>query len=208
MSLQIPEPRSKPPEATPLEYVVVRAVHPTWLNLQLPKEVAQLIQYDPREVRTHRPPGRGISFFARGPGVVRVVASYPARDIVPLETVRNRYIAPARVSKKLLFNLPALVLRHLGITTQVRGPNGAKATDDGVVWFVPAPEYFEFRAQERSPKGWNGPSPGGFAHVYLARSVVPLGPGLDDLSTLESRIESEEWRPRFEALGMAPRSRR
>jgi hypothetical protein len=191
-----------------LEYAIVHVVHPEWLSLQLPKRVAALIQYDTRDLRDRRAPGRGISFFTRGPGIVRVVASYPARDIVPVETVRNRYIAPARVSKKLLFSLPAPVQRHLGLATQVRGPNGARATDDGIVWFAPAPEYFEFRAQERSPKGWNGPSPGGFAHVYIARSVVPLVPDLDELTALENRIESEDWRPRFEALGLGRRNRR
>ena len=191
-----------------MEYVVVRALHPTWLAVQLPTEVADLIRFDPRESRELRTPGRGISFLTRGPGIVRVVASYAAREILPVETVRNRFIAPARVSERLLFNLPAPVVRHLGLTTEPRGPSGAKATDDGIIWFVPAPEYYEFRAHERTPKGWNGPSPGGFAHVYLARSVLPIGPSFDALSSLESRIEHEEWRPRFEALAQLPRSRR
>ena len=191
-----------------MEYVVVRALHPTWLNVQLPTEVANLIQFHPREVRDLRSPGRGISFLARGPGIVRVVASYSAREIIPVETVRNRFIAPARVSEKLLFNLPAPVIRHLGLTTQVRGEAGARATDDGIIFFAPAPEYYEFRAHERSPKGWSGPSPGGFAHVYLARSILPLGPGFDALAALEARIEVEEWRPRMEALVTASRGRR
>lgn len=191
-----------------MEYVVVRALHPTWLAVQLPTEVAELIQFDPRTVRDLRSPGRGISFLVRGPGIVRVVASYAAREIIPVETVRNRFIAPARVSERLLFNLPAPVVRHLGLTTQARGPAGAKATDDGILWFVPAPEYYEFRAHERSPKGWSGPSPGGFAHVYLARSLLPMGPAFDGLNALESRIESEEWRPRIEALAQVGRGRR
>src|SRR5579859_1629792 len=99
MRVQIDRP---PFSGRPMEYVVVRALHPTWLNVQLPTEVANLIQFNPREVRDLRSPGRGISFLARGPGIVRVVASYAAREIIPVETVRNRFIAPARVSEKLL----------------------------------------------------------------------------------------------------------
>lgn len=191
-----------------MEYVVLRAVHPTWLAAQLPAEVATLIQFDPKAVRELRSPSRGLSFLARGPGIVRVVGSYASREIVPVETVRNRFIAPARVSERLLFNLPAAVVRHLGLRTELRPPAGAKATDDGLIWFVPAPEYYEFRALERSPRGWGGPSPGGFAHVYLARSVLPLGPAFDQLAPLEARIETEDWRPRLEALAPTSRGRR
>jgi len=188
-----------------MEYVVVRAVHPTYLSVQLPVEVAELIQFRPDDVRELRSPARGISFLARGPGIVRVVASYAAGELLGLETIRNRYIAPARVSSKFLFSLPAQVVDHLGLRTRTRGPSGVKATDDGLLWFVPAPEYYEFRARERTPKGWTGPSTGGFAHVYLTRSVLPLGPGFDALAALEDRVESEEWRPRIEALSHAGR---
>ncbi|MGI0131794.1 MAG: hypothetical protein ACREDK_01665 [Thermoplasmata archaeon] len=180
-----------------MEYVILRAAHPTWLTLQLPNEVAQLIQYDPDEVRDLRSPGRGIAFLARGPGIVRVVASFRAPEILAIETVRNRFIAPARLTDKLVFNLPAPVVRHLGLQTSPRGPNDVRATDDSILWFLPAPEYYEFRARERSGKGWTGPSPGGFAHVYLTRSLLPFAP---ELSDLEARIEAEEWRPRVEAL--------
>ena len=191
-----------------MEYVVLRAIHPTWLAVQLPTDIAAMIQFDPKDVRGLRSPARGIAFFARGPGIVRIAASYAAREILPVETVFNRYISSARVSDRLLFNLPAPVVRHLGLTTQPRGPMGTKATDDSVVWFAPAPEYYEFRARERSPKGWTGPSPGGFAHVYLARSMLPMGPGFDALDELERRIEAEEWRPRIEALSPGARGRR
>ena len=188
-----------------MEYVVLKAAHPTWLTLQLPNEVAQLIQYDPNEVRDLRAPGRGIAFLARGPGIVRVVASFRAPEILAIETVRNRFIAPARLTDKLVFNLPIPVVRHLGLQTQPRGPNETRATDDSILWFLPAPEYYEFRARERSEKGWNGPSPGGFAHVYLSKSLVPFPPELGDL---EARIEAEEWRPRVEALQRPARPRR
>ena len=191
-----------------MEYVALRAFHPTWLAAQLPTEVAELIEYRPNEVRDLRSPGRGIAFLARGPGVVRVVASYAAREILAVETVRNRYIAPARVSEKLLFNIPGAVVRYLGVQTAPRGPEGTKATDDTLLWFLPAPEYYEYRARERSSKGYTGPSPGGFAHVYLAKSLLPMDHGLEELTGFETRIESEEWRPRIEALQRVGRGRK
>jgi hypothetical protein len=183
-----------------MEYVVVRALHPTYLSVQLPVEVAELIQFRPGDVQGMRSPARGISFLARGPGIVRVVASFAAGELLGIETIRNRYVAPARVSSKFLFSLPAPVIEHLGLQTRLRGPSGVKATDDGIMWIVPAPEYYEFRARERTARGWNGPSTGGLAHVYLTRSVLPLGANFDALAALEDRVESEEWRPRIEAL--------
>ena len=156
-------------------------------------------------MRDLRNPGRGIAFLARGPGIVRIVASFRAPEILAVETIRNRFIAPARLTDKLVFNLPVPVIRHLGLQTQPRGPHGTRATDDSIIWFLPAPEYYEYRAGKRSEKGGNGPSPGGFAHVYLARSVVPFS---RELSDMEAHIESEEWRPRVEPLQRVPRGRK
>jgi hypothetical protein len=188
-----------------MEYVILKAVHPTWLVAQLPVEVAALLQYDPEEARDLRSPARGIAFLARGPGIVRVVSTLRAPEVVAVETVRNRFIASARLNEKLLFSLPAPVARHLGLQVTPRGPNEMRSTDDGVVWFLPAPEYYEYRAQERLGKPWSGPSPGGLTHLYLAKSVLPLSPELD---ALETRIESSEWRPRTEVLSRPPRGRR
>jgi hypothetical protein len=187
-----------------MEYVILRAAHPTWLNLQLPGDVAALIQYHPSELRELRNPSRSVAFLARGPGVVRVVASFRAREVLAVETVRNRYIAPAHLTEKLVFSLPGPVVRHLGLRVEPRGGSGARATDDAIIWFLPAPEYYEYRAQERSEKGWSGPSHGGFAHVYLAKSILPL---TRELSDLETRIEHEEWKPRLEAIERASRAR-
>ncbi len=188
-----------------MEYVVVRAVRPTWLNLQLPTEVATLIQYRPEELRGLRAPGRGIAFLARGPGVARVVATFRAGNVLAIETLHNRYIAPARLTEKLVFNLPEAVEEHLRLKIQRRGPNGLKSTDDALIWFMPAPEYYEFRAREWAEKEWTGPSGGPLAHVYLAKS---LGPFAEGLSELETRIEDVEWRPRLDALVRVPRARR
>lgn len=188
-----------------MEYVVLAAQHPRWLNLHLPNEVGELLQFQPSAVRDLRPPARGISFLARGPGIVRVVGSLTAAEVLPLETLRNRFIAPAAVSGKGIFNLPNAVARHLGIETALRGDPELRGTDDQVIWFLPAPEYYEFRAHQRAEKAWTGPSVGGFAHVYLSRGIVPMDP---ELAQLEGEIEAEEWHPRLEAIARAGRVHR
>ncbi|HYA10322.1 MAG TPA: hypothetical protein VEH10_01435 [Thermoplasmata archaeon] len=189
-----------------MEYVIVRATHPTWLTMQLPTEVAQLIRFDP-----HSEPGgtaaRSVSFLARGPGITRVIATYPAREALAVETVRDRLLATARPGERLLFTLPGPVASHLGLKVYSRG-NRVKGTDDSVVWFVPAPEYYEFRSIVESGKGWSGPSSGPFAHVYLARSLVPFPKELDSLAELEFRVEEDEWRPAVAALQHLGRGRR
>jgi hypothetical protein len=186
-----------------MEYVGLKTVHPTWLTLQLPNEVAELLLYDPEEALDPRVPGRGLAYLARGPGIVRVVPAYAARELLPIEIVRDRYLATAHPTTKLLQNLPQAVIQHLGVRIVSRGPRGARATDDELLWFLPAPEYYEFRARERASKPWAGPSTGGFAHVYLAKSVLPLPGEFPRLSELEAKIEAEEWSPRIDALGRA-----
>ena len=187
------------------EYVVLRAVHPTYLNLQMPREVGELLLYEAREDGPGRGPNRGLAFLARGPGVLRVVPSLRAGDFLPVESARGRYLANAALTEKLIFNLPEAVVQHLGLHVQRRSPKEAPFTDDGLVWFLPAPEYYEFRARQRQPKGWAGPTGGGIAHVYLARSVLPWGGPLEEI---ERRIDLEEWRPRQEALSRVGRPRR
>ena len=188
-----------------MEYVVLEAQHPKWLNLHLPNEVAELLQFKSAEVRDLRAPARGISFLSRGPGLVRAVGSLAAAELVPLETLRNRFIAPAAVTERGIFNLPQAVARHLGIQITPRAPSEVRATDDQLIWFLPAAEYYEFRAFQRVGRPWNGPSTGGFAHVYLRRAILPIEP---DLAAAEGAIEAEEWRPRLEALSRARRARR
>jgi hypothetical protein len=189
----------------PAEYVVLKALHPTYLNLQMPTEVGEVIQYDPAELRGLHAPAQGISFLTRGAGVVRVVPSFRAGAILPLETVRNRYLATARLSEKLVFNLPEAVILHLGLKVQTRTPRELRFTDDGLVWFLPAPEYYEYRARQRTGKGWRGPATGELAHVYLARSLIPWTAELEEI---ERRIDVEEWRPQLEAPGRGGRPRR
>jgi len=190
-----------------MEYVGLKTVHPTWLTLQLPNEVAELLRYDPEEASDPRVPGRGLAYLSRGPGIVRVVSAYAARELLPIEIVRDRYLATAHPTAKLLHNLPQGVIQHIGVRILQRGPKGARATDDELLWFLPAPEYYEFRSRERLGKEWTGPSTGGFAHVYLAKSVLPLPGEFPHLADLEARIEAEEWSPRIDALARTARSR-
>jgi hypothetical protein len=189
-----------------MEYVIVRAMHPTWLTMQLPAEVAELIGFHPEE-GLHREASRTISFLARGPGVARVIASYPAREALAVETVRNRLIASARPGDRHLFTLPSPVVQHLGLQVYPRGPR-LRGTDDSLLWFVPAPEYYEYRSVVEAGKRWAGPSGTPFAHVYVAKSLFPFPKELLQLAETEFRIEEEEWRPGVEALQRVGRGRR
>ncbi|MCI4327354.1 MAG: hypothetical protein L3K16_06955 [Thermoplasmata archaeon] len=189
-----------------MEYVVLATVRPTWLNLQLPSEVATLLLHNPDLARSSS--HRTLAFLGRGPGVVRVVSGAPAADVLPIEIVRGRFLAPALATEKGVFNLPLPVLQYLGLRTSPRPPRNARSTDDTLLWFLPAPEYYEFRAHEWSGRAWTGPTTGGLAHVYLARAVLPLPLDLAELGRSESLIEGEEWRPRAEALGRVVRPRR
>jgi hypothetical protein len=189
-----------------MEYVIVRAMHPTWLTMQLPAEVAELIGFHPEE-GPHREASRTISFLARGPGVARVIASYPAREALAVETVRNRLIASARPGDRHLFTLPSPVVQHLGLQVYSRGPR-LRGTDDALLWFVPAPEYYEYRSVVEAGKRWSGPSGTPFAHVYVAKSLFPFPKEFAQLAETEFRIEEEEWRPGVEALQRVGRGRR
>jgi hypothetical protein len=180
-----------------VEYVVLRAVHPTYLNLQFPVEAAEFIEFEVERTKELPPAARGIAFVARGPGVVRVVTTLGAGDLLPIEILRNRYLATALVSERLIFNLPEAVSHHLGLKVQTTREREGRFTDDGLLWFLPAPEYYEFRARQRTGKPWQGPTGAPMGHLYLARSVIPWGPELDQI---DRRIDTEEWRPRSEAL--------
>jgi len=189
-----------------MEYVIVRATHPTWLTMQLPAEVAELICFRP-ETGANREPSRTISFLARGPGVARVIAAHPAREALAIETVRNRLIASARPGERHLFTLPTPVVQHLGLHVFSRGPK-LRGTDDRILWFAPAPEYYEYQSVVEAGKSWSGPSGGPFARVYVMRSLFPFPKELSTLAELEYRIEEEEWRPAVEALQRVGRGRR
>ena len=189
-----------------MEYVILRATHPTWLTLQLPAEVADLLCFRP-ESGPHRDSSRTISFLGRGPGIVRVIASHPAREALAIETVRNRFIASARPGERHLFTLPTPVVQHLGLQVYSRGSK-LRATDDRIVWFVPAPEYYEYRSVVGAEKTWTGPTGGPFARVYVTKSLVPFPKELQSLAEAEYRVEEEEWGPAVEALQRVGRARR
>ncbi|HTW76158.1 MAG TPA: hypothetical protein VMG14_00125 [Thermoplasmata archaeon] len=190
-----------------MEYVLLRAVHPTWLTTQLPLEVAELLRY-PTPEGPDRDAARSVSFLARGPGIARVIAPPAAREALAVETVRGRLLASARPGDRHLFSLPTAVIRHLGLQVYSRGPRAGRGTDDRLVWFTPAPEYYEYRSVVESGRPWTGPSSGPFAHVYLARALVPFPREMAQLAELELRIEEEEWRPGIEALQRVGRSRK
>jgi hypothetical protein len=189
-----------------MEYVVVWASHPSWMTLQLPRDVAELIAYRP-EAGSQRDPSRTISFLARGTGVARVVATHPAREALAVETVRSRFLASARPGDRHVFTLPTAVVNHLGMRVTQRGPRAGRGSDDGLVWFVPAPEYYEFRAVADDGRPWSEPSNAPFAHVYLTRSLYPFPDAVAGLAALEAAIE-EEWRPAVRVLQRVGRPKR
>ena len=189
-----------------MEYVVVRAMHPTWLTLQLPTEVASLLRYDPGAPGSGEA-SRSISFLARGPGIARVIATHPGREALAVETVRSRLLATARPGDRLLFTLPTPLAQHLGLQVYARGPR-VRGTDDSLLWFVPAPEYYEFRSVTAAGHPWTGPSGSSMAHVYVAKSLIPLPRDLAGLAATENRIEETEWRPGVAALQRIGRPRR
>lgn len=189
-----------------MEYVVVWASHPSWMTLQLPRNVAELMGYRPEE-GVERDSSRTIAFLARGAGVARVVATHPAREALAVETVRSRFLASARPGDRHVFTLPTAVVSHLGLRVTQRGPRAGRGSDDGLVWLVPAPEYYEYRAVVDDGRTWTQPSNGPFAHVYLTRSLYPFAEALAGLSSLEEQIE-EEWRPAVRLLQRVGRPRR
>lgn len=189
-----------------MEYVIVRAMHPSWLTMQLPAEVSDLIGFRPED-GPDREASRTIAFLSRGPGVARVVASSPAREALAIETVRGRLIASARPGDRHLFTMPTPVVQHLGLRAYSRGPR-VRGTDDSLIWFLPAPEYYEYRSVVEAGKPWVGPTGSPFAHVYLAKSLFPFPGDLRQLAEVDFRIEEEEWRPGVEAFQRMGRSRR
>lgn len=191
-----------------MEYVGLSVSRPSWLNLSLPQEVADLLRLDPK-TSNGVDGGRSVSFLARGAGILRVVPTGAVREALAVETLRHRLVATARLTDKLLLNLPVRVAQHLRLETVVR-PSGARGTDDLLLWLVPAPEYYPFRRGPDVPKGAPAtvPPDAPLPHVYLVRSLLPVSREVGALPDLESRIEQEEWAPAVEALQKVGRGRR
>ncbi len=188
-----------------MEYVVVWASHPSWMTLQFPRDVAELLDFRPED-GPERDARRSISFLARGPGVARVVATHPAREALAVETVRSRFLATVRPGERHVFSLPNALVAHLGLRMMQRGPRAGRGSDDGLVWLVPAPEYYEYRSVKDAGRPWTAPSSGPFARVYVTRSLYPFPAAVGGLEALETAIE-EEWRPAIRLLQKVARPR-
>jgi hypothetical protein len=195
------------PAHSPMEFVIIWASHPSWLTLQLPKDVGELIGYRPEEGSQHDA-SRTVSFLARGPQVARVVATHRAREVLAIETVRGRLIASARPGDRRIFTLPNALTEYLGLRVLQRGPRAGRGTGDGLVWFAPAPDFYEYRAVADEGKPYGGPSSGPFAPVYVTHALYPFPSGMTDLSEREKRIEETEWRPAIRWMGKVARARR
>lgn len=183
-----------------MEYVILRAVHPSRLITQLPREVAELLGF-PLGGPIGRTDSRSISFLGRGDGLVRVVATYPVREAIALESIRGSLLGSAQFGEKFIFNLPATVLVHLGVQVRISEDRPGRGTADSLLWLLPAPEYYQYRADTGEGKAWTGPlDESDLAHIYLVRSHVPLPKGLSDLYERDREIESQEWAPSLRAL--------
>jgi hypothetical protein len=131
-------------------WVVVRSTHPSRCTLQVPGEVAKVIG-----LRLDlAPPGNGLVFLDRGPGLLRVVATADPSPSINEKMVKGGWIAVATPSKKGVFNLPKKVARHLGICTVSLGPGKGRGTDDQVMWAMPEGQYYAMRRGERIADPW------------------------------------------------------
>lgn len=183
-----------------MEYVVLRAVHPSRLVTQLPREVADLLGF-PTRVPLGPTDSRSISFLGRGEGLIRVVASYPVREAIALESIRGTLLGSAQFGEKFIFSLPAAVLHHLSMEMKPPGSRGGRATQDSMIWFLPAPEYYLYRSATADGSPWeNSPGSEELPHIYLARSRLPLPPGWSDLYERDCEIESRVWAPSLHVL--------
>ena len=153
------------------DWVILRAVHPSWCTAQLPSEVADLLGCRPEDLEGLQRPGRAIAFLDRGPGTLRVIGTQRSAEVLAREMAQNRVVGVAQLTGKLVFNLPDDVERHLSIATYSRGEHGARGTDDTIVWFLPKGEYYEYREATRTGGPFRGLRAGQIPHVYLARSL-------------------------------------
>ena len=191
-----------------MEYVALRSSHPTWLTMQLPSDAVELLKF--RSPSPHAPvDGTGsITFVARGPGIARAIATHLSREALAVESVRERLLASARPGARHLFSLPAAHLAHLGVSVSVRGPRAGKGTDDQILWFLPAEEYYAYRKAEVEGTPWHGPSLGGSAHLYLSKALLPPPRTMGALAATEDQIEEVEWKAATEAFHPPGRGRR
>ncbi|MDE1821300.1 MAG: hypothetical protein KGJ23_14385 [Euryarchaeota archaeon] len=154
------------------EYVVLRAVHPSWCTGQLPGEVADLLGCRVQDLEGLQRPGRSIAFLDRGAGTLRVIGTHRSAELFAREMAQNRVVGVAQLTGKLVFNLPDDVERHLAISTYPRGEHGARGTDDTLLWFLPKGEYYEYREVTRGAEEFRGLRSGAAPHVYLAKSLI------------------------------------
>ena len=161
------------------EFVVVKAVHPSWCTTQLPGEVAELLGAPPEKLARAPREERTVAFLRRPEGTARAILPQEAPDLFAAEMVAGRVLATAQLTDKLVFNIPSGLEAHLGLVTFRRGDGGARGTDDTLAWFLPRSQYEEYRRRSREVADGTPRSLGGPPRVYLCRSVFrALRPGL------------------------------
>ncbi len=173
-------------------YVVLKAVHPSWCTTQLPGDVATLLDISPEALQGLHRPARAIAFLSRGPGTLRVVSVFRSSQMLASDMAADRVVATAQLTEKLVFNIPAAVEDHLGLTIRPQETKNTRWTDDMIVWFLPETEYYAYRAAVARGGHFEALPSGETPRIYLTRS---------HFSELRPRLLEEE------GLRVAPTSR-
>ena len=84
------------------DYVVLKAVHPSWCTTHLPRDVAELLEISSDMLRGLHRPARAIAFLSRNPGTLRVLNLYRGGD--RLANIESRLLH--EVSEEHLHPLP------------------------------------------------------------------------------------------------------
>jgi hypothetical protein len=181
-------------------WVVAKSVHPSWCTLQVPSDTADMLGIPLGEAPSIAKNLRVLYFFARGPGIVRVLSLQQGAKLLAKEVEKHRFLAQVTPSEKLIFTLPDEVETHLGIEVFSRGRPGVTGTDDALAWSVPGEEWYAYRLAERTGKNYSPPPEG--AHVYLIRNLIH-----NLLPTVEV-LEGDGPAPKRQLVGFASPPRR
>ncbi len=153
------------------DYVVLKAVHPTWCTTQLPGDVAELLGISSDVLKGLHRPARALAFLSRGPGTLRVLSLYRGGDLLAKEMAADRVVATAQLTEKHVFNIPGAVEEHLGLVSRPQETRNTRWTNDMIVWFLPKDEYYEYRQVVAGGSEFPGLRSRTPPRVYLTKSL-------------------------------------
>lgn len=157
-------------DTTQEAWVILKAGHPSWCYAQLPTEVAEMIGLKTEALVGASKPARMIAFLKRSSGVVRVISMAGSPELLSKEMARDRVLATALPSEKLVFNFPDALEQYLGLRTYAsKAHPGQSRTKDSVAWVLRVDEYDRYRDATQEG-GSFVMKPGEEMHVYFAKS--------------------------------------